>query len=79
MLKTIGTGTSFPYSIFQPNILYYYLKFCCMIISLLHDEFHRYEWKYRGLAHIHGFMWLEGALDMEQLDWKDTIRVDAAR
>ena len=32
-----------------------------------------------GLAHIHGFLWLEGAPDMEQLDWKYTTRVDAAR
>ena len=59
-------------------MLDYYLKLCCKLILLKHDEFHRYEWQHRGLAHIHGFLWLEGALDMEQLDWKDTIRVDAA-
>ena len=55
------------------------MKFCCTLISLLHDGFHRYEWKHRGSAHIHGFLWLEGAPNMEQLDWKDTIRVDVAR
>ena len=60
-------------------MLDYYLKFCCMLISLLHYELHRYQWKHRGSAHIHSFLWLEGAPDMEQLDWKDAIRVDAAR
>ena len=79
MLKTTGIGMSFPYSIFQSNMLDYYLKFCCKLILLKHDESHRYEWKHRGSAHIHGFLWLEGAPDMEQLDWTDTIRVDAAR
>ena len=79
MLKNIGICISFPYSRFKPNILCYFLKFCCMIISLLHDELRRYEWKHRGSTHIHGIMWLEGALDMEQLDWKETRRVDAER
>ena len=60
-------------------MLEYYLKFCCKLILLKHDEFHRYEWKHRVLAHIHGFLWLEGAPNMEQLDLKDTIIVDAAR
>ena len=79
MLKTTGTGMSFPYSIFQSSMLDYYLKFCCKLILLKHDESHRYEWQHRGSAHIHGFLWLEGAPDMEKLDWTDTIRVDAAR
>ena len=50
-----------------------------MIILLIHDDFHRYECKHRGSTHIHGFLWLEGAPDMEQLDWKDIIRVHATR
>ena len=60
-------------------MLDYYLKLCCKLILLKHDEFHRYEWKHMGSTHIHGFSWLEGAPHMEQQDWKDTRRVDATR
>ena len=33
--------------------------------------FSRYEWQHRGSTHIHGFLWLQGAPDMERLDWSN--------
>ena len=40
---------------------------------------HRYEWKGRGSAHIHGFIWLPNAPDMETLDWENATKVDKAK
>ena len=40
---------------------------------------HRYEWQSRGSAHIHGFMWLPNAPDMETLDWENATDVDKAK
>ena len=41
--------------------------------------FYRYEWKHRGSTHIHGFLWLDGAPNMETLDWKDEDQVNKAK
>ena len=38
----------------------------------------RYEWKHRGSTHIHGFIWLENAPNMDTLDWEDDVAVEAA-
>jgi hypothetical protein len=31
----------------------------------------RYEWKHRGSKHVHGFIWLNGAPNMEAIDWNN--------
>lgn len=38
-----------------------------------------YEWKHRGYAHIHGFLWLPGSSNMETLDWTNRLDVDEAK
>eukprot|EP01018_Ginkgo_biloba_P010190 Gb_29816 [translate_table: standard] len=35
----------------------------------------RYGWQHRGSPHVHGFLWLRGALDMDRLDWENTRAV----
>ena len=37
----------------------------------------RYEWKHRGSTHIHGFIWLVDAPNMDTLEWKDVLAVEA--
>jgi hypothetical protein len=39
----------------------------------------RYEWQHRGSAHIHGFLWLQDAPNMERLDWSNPSDVHAAK
>ena len=39
----------------------------------------RYEWKHRGSTHIHGFIWLENAPNMDMLDWEDIVAVEATK
>ena len=39
-------------------------------ILILHHLIYRYEWKHRGFAHIHGFVWFDGDPNMETLNWK---------
>lgn len=29
----------------------------------------RYEWQHRGSPHVHGFIWLEGAPNIDNLNW----------
>jgi ATP-dependent DNA helicase PIF1 len=41
--------------------------------------FFRYEWQHRGSAHIHGFLWLQGAPNMERLDWSNPSDVHGAK
>ena len=31
----------------------------------------RYEWQNQGSPHVHGFLWLEGAPNMDTLDWEN--------
>ena len=38
-----------------------------------------YEWKHRGSTHIHGFLWLEGAPNMDTLAWSNPSNVHAAK
>ena len=35
------------------------------------DYWFRYEWKHRGSAHVHGFIWLKGAPKMDNIDWNN--------
>jgi hypothetical protein len=35
------------------------------------DYWWRYEWQHRGSSHIHGFLWLEDAPDVDKLDLKN--------
>jgi len=39
----------------------------------------RYEWQHRGSAHIHGFLWLEDAPNMDTLDWNNVDELIAAK
>ena len=38
-----------------------------------------YEWKHRGSTHIHGFIWLADAPNMDTLDWEDIVVVEATK
>ena len=31
----------------------------------------RYEWQHRGSPHVHGFIWIEGAPNMDNIDWSN--------
>ena len=31
----------------------------------------RYEWKHHGSPHVHGFSWLEGAPNMDTINWSN--------
>ena len=35
------------------------------------DFWCRYEWKHRGSSHIHGFIWIKGARDVDKIDWSN--------
>ena len=50
-----------------------------IFIIFLPFIFFRYEWQHRGSAHIHGFLWLEDAPNMDTLDWKNPLSVVDAR
>ena len=39
----------------------------------------RYEWKHNGSTHIHGFIWLEYAPNMDRLDWGDVVALEDAK
>jgi hypothetical protein len=42
---------------------------CFMKVKFkIKDYWWRYEWQHRGSSHIHGFLWLEDAPDIEKLD-----------
>ncbi len=43
------------------------------------DYWCRYEWKHCGSPHVHGFLCLKDAPDMETLNWKDPIEVTFAK
>lgn len=38
-----------------------------------------YEWKHRGTTHVHGFLWLENAPDMDKIEWENKTKVEQAR
>jgi len=35
------------------------------------DSWYRYEWQHRGSGHVHGFLWIESAPKIDQLDLDD--------
>eukprot|EP01018_Ginkgo_biloba_P016121 Gb_08820 [translate_table: standard] len=39
----------------------------------------RYEWQHRGSSHVHGFLWLNGAPDMDKLDWQNAEQVEQVK
>ena len=39
------------------------------------DFWTRYEWQHRGSPNVHGFLWLEGAPNMDTLDWHNEEQV----
>ncbi|XP_057856713.2 uncharacterized protein LOC131066056 [Cryptomeria japonica] len=43
------------------------------------DHWYRYEWQHRGSAHIHGFLWLPNAPDMDKIDWSNHEVVQSAK
>ena len=60
------------------HISYSLFKTCtyCSFTLTIYFLFYRYEWKPHGSAHIHGLLWLDGALNIETLDWKDEDQVN---
>ena len=61
-----------------------YLSLCTnftifSFILILYHLFYRYEWKHRGSAHIHGFLWLDGVPNMDTLNWKDLDKINTAK
>lgn len=61
------------------NFFLYFFNFYCDSIYIVCCNYmfiyFRYEWQHRGSAHIHGFLWLEGAPDMEILHWSNSFDV----
>ena len=45
----------------------------------VNDYWYRFEWQHRGSGHIHGFIWIPGAPDMDKLDWHNHAEVEEAR
>ncbi|XP_059068758.1 uncharacterized protein LOC131859203 [Cryptomeria japonica] len=35
------------------------------------DYWSRYEWQHRGSPHVHGFIWINGAPNMDTIDWSN--------
>ena len=31
----------------------------------------RYEWQHHGSPHVHGFLWLDGAPNMDTINWSN--------
>lgn len=50
-----------------------------LILQLVFFIFSRYEWKHRGSAHIHGFIWLQDAQNMDTFDWNNETKVVDAK
>jgi hypothetical protein len=72
-LKTIGIG-----SCCRIDVIYIFLYCFLLLFSDIYIYIYiyilflfRYEWKHRGSYHIHGFLWLHGAPNMEILDWSN--------
>ena len=43
------------------------------------DFWCHYEWKHRGSPHVHGFLWLKYAPNMDKLNWNDPNQVRFAK
>ena len=39
----------------------------------------RYKWQHHGSANIHGFIWLQDALNMDTLNWEEESKVASAK
>ena len=39
----------------------------------------RYEWKHHGYPHVHGFIWLKYAPNMDTLNWDDPTKVRSVK
>lgn len=63
----------------NPHIiaLYLHLRFQIfrdeVIVKQLHatDHWYIYEWQHRSSTHIHGFLWLPQAPNIDNLDWSN--------
>jgi hypothetical protein len=60
------------------NYLYRTYTFICSLLIISYP-FCRYEWKHHGSAHIHGFLWLVDAPNMERLNWEDPNQIYDAK
>lgn len=40
------------------------------------DYWYKYEWQHRGTAHVHGFLWLQNAPNMDKLDWDNSAEIE---
>lgn len=38
------------------------------------DYWYRYEWQHRGSPHVHGFLWIHGSPDMDNIDWMNDVQ-----
>jgi hypothetical protein len=47
--------------------------------SVVTDHWYRYKWQSRGSGHVHGFLWLSDAPDIDKLDFNDDIAVRNAK
>ena len=55
-----------------------HIMFCKEILEKdfnVKDFWSRYEWQPRGSPHVHGFLWLHGAPNMDKLDWHNEEQV----
>ena len=61
----------------------YHSLHVCHFIRLISNIFIflqcRYEWKHRRSTHIHDFIWLADAPNMDTLDWEDVVAVEVAK
>jgi hypothetical protein len=59
---------------------FFLLCYCSFLLYIFTISFFfRYEWQHRGSTHIHGFLWLQGAPNMEILDWSNPSDVHCAK
>ena len=69
-----------------PHIVAHYMHlrhtmFCKEILEKgfnVKDFWSRFEWQHRGSPHVHGFLWLHGAPNMDKLDWHNEEQVREA-
>ena len=66
------------YHLFVLIFLFIFFTFYILISNIFIFLWCRYEWKHRGLTHIHGFIWLIDAPNMDTLYWEDIVAVEAA-
>ena len=66
-----------------PSIRFYFSLSIFIFIQFISNIYFflpsRYEWQHIGSTHIHGFIWLANAPNMDTLDWEDVVAVEAAK